>query len=350
MTNSYKSIQTLRYMGNKNKLLAKIVPEIIKNSDEGDTIVDLMAGTNSIGYALKERNKIISCDVQYYSYIVANCLLNNYSVPSKEKIHRDIDSFYHKNKIEHLYSFFVDNYVDTYFTYLQCEDIDSLRFAIENQTDFNLKSLYLTMLMMAMNHAESTTGHFAQYLDKSNSRVTTLRKMSIYDLFFSQIDSFAEFSNSIYKNECYNLDYKELFSINSVKEAKCFYLDPPYTSDQYSRFYHILETICKYDLPKLQYKAKYRTDRFSSNFCYKRKAEAEFEFIISKCSLNKSNLIISYSNHGVISTKKLYEICKKYYENANLQEIDYKHSSQGSGNINIKEILISCIYKKEKKQ
>ena len=34
-------------------------------------------------------------------------------------------------------------------------------------------------------------------------------------------------------------------------QADVVYIDPPYNSRQYSRFYHILETLTKWDCPKL---------------------------------------------------------------------------------------------------
>ena len=85
-------IQTIRYMGNKSKLLDYIVPEIENITQPGDTICDIMAGTNSIGYALKRRNKIVSNDFEYYSYVIAKCMLNNYSIPSSEEMHNDLDT------------------------------------------------------------------------------------------------------------------------------------------------------------------------------------------------------------------------------------------------------------------
>ena len=54
----YANIQTIRYMGNKNRLLNFVIPEIESVSNPGDVICDIMAGTHSIGYALKERNVV----------------------------------------------------------------------------------------------------------------------------------------------------------------------------------------------------------------------------------------------------------------------------------------------------
>lgn len=336
----YPFIQTIRYMGNKGKLLDELIPVIESLTNPGDVICDIMAGTNAVSYALKPRNILITNDIQYYSYVISKCLLNNYSIPSIEEAHNDLDENYNLNIEKRLFSFFVDEYTDTYFAEKQCLDIDSLRYAIEKIKDDSKKSFYLTVLMSAMCKAQSTTGHFAQYMNKNHKRIIPLRKLSIYDLFFEKINDFKSFKCSKYDNFHFNLDYKLLFKNDLMNNVKCFYLDSPYTADQYSRFYHILETVCKYDNPVLEHKAKYRNDRAQSDFCYKNKVAGEFENIISFCKSKKAPLVISYSNHGVITIEEICNIASKYYSNIEVKNIDFEHSSQGKGTINIQEVII----------
>lgn len=336
----YPFIQTIRYMGNKGKLLDELIPVIESLTNPGDVICDIMAGTNAVSYALKPRNILITNDIQYYSYVISKCLLNNYSIPSIEEAHNDLDENYNLNIEKRLFSFFVDEYTDTYFAEKQCLDIDSLRYAIEKIKDDSKKSFYLTVLMSAMCKAQSTTGHFAQYMNKNHKRIIPLRKLSIYDLFFEKINDFKSFKCSKYDNFHFNLDYKLLFKNDLMNNVKCFYLDSPYTADQYSRFYHILETVCKYDNPVLEHKAKYRNDRVQSDFCYKNKVAGEFENIISFCKSKKAPLVISYSNHGVITIEEICNIASKYYSNIEVKNIDFEHSSQGKGTINIQEVII----------
>ena len=133
----YPFIQTIRYMGNKGKLLDYIIPEIEKLTKPGDVICDIMAGTNVICYALKNRNIIIANDIQFYSYIISKCMLGNFTIPSTEKAHCDLDFNIEDNKINKHFYFFVENYTDTYFAGHQCLDIDSFRYAIEKVADEN---------------------------------------------------------------------------------------------------------------------------------------------------------------------------------------------------------------------
>ena len=57
-----------------------------------------------------------------------------------------------------------------------------------------------------------------------------------------------EKSESKFDNEVYNEKIEEL--INDVS-GDILYLDPPYTKNQYSVQYHMLETIALYDNPTI---------------------------------------------------------------------------------------------------
>ena len=336
----YDNIQTIRYMGNKNKLLDFIIPEIEEITPEGTIICDLMSGTNSIGYALKSRYTIYANDVQKYSECIAKALIENNTVTINQKsAKKDLEENYKKNLEEKKYNFFYKTYSDTYFSETQCLDIDSIRYAIEQIQNENKKNLYLTVLMSVMCKVESTTGHFAQYMPKDHKRVIPLRNMNVWDEFLEKCTDFKTIINNNMQNKSFNLDYKELIKLDEIRNVETFYLDSPYSGEQYSRFYHILETIVKYDNPIVSYKAKYRNDRFMSGFCYKSKVSKEFENIIKFCKQNNSNLVISYSNKGVIDCEKLEDLCRKYYENVDIKTYDYKHSTQGKGNNELLEYL-----------
>ena len=50
--NQYNEISTLQYMGSKARIISHICDPIMKNKSI-QTVVDLFAGTGSVGYALK---------------------------------------------------------------------------------------------------------------------------------------------------------------------------------------------------------------------------------------------------------------------------------------------------------
>src|SRR5207253_2965645 len=54
------------------------------------------------------------------------------------------------------------------------------------------------------------------------------------------------------------------------------YADPPYSKDHYSRYYHVLETLVRYDYPSAAGAGRYRPDRYSTPFSLRRQAPAAF--------------------------------------------------------------------------
>lgn len=326
-------------MGNKEKLLDYIIPEIEAITLPGDVICDLMAGTNSIGYALKKRNIIISNDIQTYSYVIGQALLSNYDIPTNEQLKDLITIKYEENKILKKFSFFQENYTDTYFSEHQCIDIDSIRYSAETLKS-PLKDYVLTLLMSVMCKVQSSPGHFAQFMPKDHKRIIPLREKNVYELFYEKNLDFKNFVQSEYTNKVFNQDYNILLKNDLIDTVECFYLDSPYTTDQYSRFYHVLETVVKYDYPILEHKAKYRNDRIKSKFSSRNTVKNEFEKIISFVAQNKKKLVISYSNKGILDSDELIELANRYFNDVKVKFIDYKHSSQGNGNIKIKEMLL----------
>jgi len=348
----YHSMNVMRYMGNKRKLLRFIIPEIQKLTQKGDTVFDLMAGTNCVGYALKTRNRIVSNDIQWYSFVIGRALIeNNVFNITKEDIESEILPFYNLNKEKKEFSFFLDNYSDTYFSAEQCLDIDSIRFAIEKISNEGKgaykRALYLTCLMSAMGYAQSTPGHFAEYMPKDHPRVIELRKLNIFNAFLRKCSEF-KIVFSDFQNRAFRADWRSFFADNKykdiLKETVVFYVDPPYTLEQYSRFYHLLDTLVLYDYPRLQYKGLYRSDRYKSVFCYRSKVQKEFSDLI--CGIfqkTNADVVLSYSSTGLISKDGILRICNKYFKHVEPQEFSYPHSTQGKGNSeHVKEYLITC--------
>jgi adenine-specific DNA methylase len=81
------------------------------------------------------------------------------------------------------------------------------------------------------------------------------------------------------------------------------YADPPYTRDHYSRFYHVLETMCLGDSPEVSTtlltgegatsRGLYRADRHQSPFCIKSQAPGAFREMFQ--GAGRVPMLVSYS-------------------------------------------------------
>ena len=60
--NNINEINTLQYLGSKSRILKNICEPILSHRGI-DTIIDLFAGSGSVGYALKDNYNVISNDI-----------------------------------------------------------------------------------------------------------------------------------------------------------------------------------------------------------------------------------------------------------------------------------------------
>ena len=235
-------IQTLQYMGSKSRMLNNICKPIIEDKDI-ETVVDLFAGTGSVGYALAPYKHIVSNDLEYYAYVVNEAILNGcniddenmdlfreavkrkYSVSSsyvncailkeKEYLEGDLDHyaeyaafsegtpsiFNPKTDISELKSIeklvaciapgkkeqnvqfpclFLTYFASAYFGINQCCQIDAIASQILEIEEKRIRNVFFAALMTALSICASTTTHFAQYLKvKSKGTFRNIREKRI---------------------------------------------------------------------------------------------------------------------------------------------------------------------------
>lgn len=283
------------------------------------------------------------------------------------------------------YMLFSLYYSNSYFSLEQCIEIDSIRCAIDkintNKLEDDLeKSLLLVCLMHAVSEIVSSVGkNFAQPIKVTDSkgnikrfaikRCMRDRNMRIETPFRTMYTTLLN-KNAIFseENQVFSRDALEVLGENIMEAADTFYLDPPYTIDHYSRFYHVLETLVEYDYPVLEEKkfhgkyylmnGRYRNDRFQSNYCIPSKGYKELDALIEKIHSLKANIVLSYSDSNeehdtrkrVISKDELIEITKKFYTDVEIKNLNHRYRKLSGKESNRKEIndgelLIVCRYR-----
>ena len=259
------------------------------------------------------------------------------------------------------FDLFTTYFSNAYFGLEQCLQIDSLRYAIDMlpTQKRHRRDLYLCALIYSIDSCVASPGHFAQFFTshskESFGNIIKERRKSIIMTFYALVDYFRKnLSKPSFKHEAWCTDYVNLFNPSSefyskMKEVDLIYADPPYTADHYSRFYHVLETLVKYDYPSKELKGRYRIDRFASKFSMKSKAYAEFEKLLSAVSLHGCKLLISYNNDGLVSSEQLIDLSNRYFDRVSYDKIEYNHSNQGRKTFECqkrtnprKEYLVCC--------
>ena len=173
------------------------------------------------------------------------------------------------------------------------------------------------------------------------------RNKNIWNLFakkFQEIISIID-TNSNFENRITTLDYVDCLRI--IEENSIVYADPPYTNVHYSRFYHALETLVKYDHPPIKYKGRYREDRHQSPFDIKTEVKNAFRLLFKGVRERNSHLILSYSNNGMITLDEILHLGKLEFGNeyaVDVKSEDYIHMKMGRVDeyqMDVKELIIS---------
>lgn len=268
-----------------------------------------------------------------------------------------IKDYQEKSKKGHSFPYFQTTalFSEMYFGIEQAITIDSLKYAIDclDSKNKNLASVLKVALIHAYSYCSAGTGHFAQFRDLSSvssvKDVFLYRTRSVLDYFFKKAEEIIQSSNlNKYAKQSmsFAFDYRDLLKKKEVmNKVGLVYADPPYSFVHYSRFYHAIEDLCKYDYPVVEHKGRYRTDRHQSPFCIKTQAPKAFRDMLESSYHYRIPTLISYSNTGMIKLSEIENIAHEIGYKTKLVEIAHKHSTMGrqkDKDRDVTEALLLC--------
>lgn len=338
----------MRYLGNKTKLLNFIENIIKKYKIEGNIFADIFSGTCSVGDYFKSNYKIISNDYMYYSKVISKAKLLNNSIPSFSKFHKKykISPFelLNNKKYTPQDNFFIyKNYTPIgnrmYITEENAIKIDGIRLDIEDFYESGIiddKEYFflLASLIESVPRISNTTGTYQAFLKFWESRA--LKQFIIEPLTMIQCKQ-INLNNEVYCDNSNDLIRKISGDI--------IYIDPPYTTTQYTNSYHLLETVARYDYPEIFGKTGRRTKREFSNYSNKQQAFYEFEDLFRQIQFK--HVLISYSSQSIVKIDELVKLAeyfavdnKVYIETNEYREYATNNSSFKGNGEKLKEVII----------
>jgi adenine-specific DNA-methyltransferase len=267
-------------------------------------------------------------------------------------------------------------WANVYFGLRQAIEIDSLSAAIQEVSggpaEESRRVHYLSALLHAASVSTSGTSHFAQprHLTKTSELAAMARRRGR-----SVLETFAGMSTRILAavletphakgNRAFRGDWAALLAPERKLPSApdLIYFDPPYTADNYSRFYHVLDVLARYDYPPLEKDASGKPvrgrypaieTRFQSGFTRAAGVEDEFRRVIAASAATGAKLVISYSSPtGLLlkqyakrgskdPVKDLERLCLEQYREVSTKRHPMVHSGQGDTNIPVEELVVLC--------
>ena len=313
----------MNYIGSKLSLLEFLEESINKVVDKNcDTFCDLFAGTGIVGsYFKKKGYKIIANDIQYYSYVLNRHYIGNHKELTFSKLSKEIPEL-KKIETENRKNFVCDylsnlrgkkgfiykNYClggtkdkeeqRQYFSDENGMRCDTIRQKIEKWKRENLifddeYYFLITSLVESIDKHANTASVYGAFLKKLKKTAQSSLVLKPAELIINDQD-----------HKVFNEDINK---VSKKIKGDILYLDPPYNHRQYATNYHLLETIAKYDKPKIHGKTGLRDYQDQKSlYCSRPQVKEAFKNLILKVKVKY--IFLSYNNEGLMTLDDIKEI------------------------------------------
>ncbi|PIW12483.1 MAG: hypothetical protein COZ07_10625 [Candidatus Infernicultor aquiphilus] len=321
---NHVQLQNRRYVGSKHKLI-KWIFSIINKECEGNSFADVFAGTGIVSaIATKHFKEIILNDFLYSNYTIYQAFfgIGEWDQNKIDNIIKNYNNIYGEDLED---NYFSKCFGGKYFSQNSSKIIGFIRENIEeNKNNLTEKEYHILIasLLYAVDKIANTVGHYDAYFKKDFLKD---------DFFMKPIDPISVKNVSIFREDT-NILVKKI-------KVDIAYIDPPYNSRQYSRFYHVLETLTKWDKPKLYGVALKPEPENMSDYC---KTQAKNKFAELVKDINAKYLVVSYNNtydsksnssRNKITLQEIEKILNTKGR-TKIFEKSYRHFNAGNTNFN----------------
>jgi 16S rRNA G966 N2-methylase RsmD len=262
-----------------------------------------------------------------------------------------------------------------YFSFAQAATLDALLNVAATAVEQNRNTLKAAVLSTTSQLVNTVGKQFAQPIQPRNKsgivkpslvkvvqRDRSLDTLGAYQIWLGK---YAALPKAIGKPQALRQDHLSAIEQHGSRFS-VVYADPPYTRDHYSRFYHVLETMCLRDNPEISRVMKdgtltpsrgaYRKDRHQSEFCIRSTAPAAFDGLFRAASKQNLPLVLSYSPHEaddgthprVVSINQILESANKYYSRVEACAVEgVTHNLLNRSGLKLKtrdhaEVILKC--------
>lgn len=322
-------IQTygVKYLGSKKTLLPHI-GQVIQDLN-ATTAIDVFSGTTRVAQYLKQLGiRTDTSDLSWATTAYANTYVHGLGV-------EDSGELKYLNSLEGHPGWLSENYTGDFMSTEERGDgrcfqlknamkADRARDWVENMYGLGSEFYhgptyygYITSIIRALDAVDNTVGVQQAYLK-------SWCKRSYNDITFLPIPKLQGPTGFHYEGDALTNDYRD---------ADVAYIDPPYSPHAYSTYYHIWDSIVRWDKPETGLKARRRLDRVSGSQDYDgamsspwnspRTALGAFAELFDR--LPVKHMLVSYSDESIVPRGELIGLASQFGA-VKVIEVDYKRN------------------------
>lgn len=274
------NITNRRYTGSKTKLNTWIETHLNNHCKDCNSLADIFAGTASVtAHNIHNYDDVYLNDLLYSNEIIYKAFFKKGRY--KKSLLDEFKSKYQEINPKTLPSnYFSKNFSGKFFGKDDAKIIGYIREDIKKNGKIltnKEECLLLASLIYSADRAANTVGHYDAY-----------RKIEVVENKFKY--RLIEPINHNSSVQIYREDANML--VRRIKPDIC-YIDPPYNSRQYSRFYHVLENLAQWKKPKLYGVALKPEPENMSDYC-RNSAYEQFQDLIK--NIDAKRIVVSYNN------------------------------------------------------
>lgn len=312
----------MNYIGSKLSLLEFLEESINRVVDKNCNIFcDLFAGTGIVGsYFKKKGYKVIANDIQYYSYVLNRHYIGNHKELAFSKLTKEIPEL--KNIEVRDRNFFVCDYLSNLkgtrgFVYRNycfggTKEKKEPRKYFSDENGMRCDAIRQKIEIWKRKKLVSDDEYYFLIASLIESVDKYANTASVYGAFLKKLKKTAQ-NNLILKpaelivnNKNHQVFNEEINKLSEKVGGDILYLDPPYNQRQYATNYHLLETIARYDNPKIHGKTGLREYQDQKSlYCSRPQVKKVFRDLILKA--RAKYIFLSYNNEGLMTLDDIKE-------------------------------------------
>jgi adenine-specific DNA-methyltransferase len=321
----------VKYIGSKHALLSDILQFIEERHPEKGRLIDVFAGTTRVGQAFRTKGWTVqSSDLSWAAESYAHAFLLRTS-ESGNRIPTLIEEL---RATEPKAGWLTAAYCETtaaidpsvriqMWTRANGKRADAMRDAIAiwestGKISHHEAMILIACLIIALDKVDSSVGVQQAYLKSWATRA--LSPLELRDLPFPVGPVGAH-----YVGDCRAIPYTE---------ADVAYVDPPYSAHSYATYYHIWDSVTRWDKPAVGLKTNRRADRVSGSATYdesmsspwnsKRTALAAFIELVTRLPVKA--VVISYNDESLVPLADLEKALRDRWPATVVQRIAYRRN------------------------